>query len=224
MNWFTTFLSSSLGKKLIMALTGLFLITFLIVHLIGNLQLLHDDGGRAFNIYARFMTTNPLIKTVSYLLYTSIVVHAVWALLLTLQNRKARGSSYATINKSSAWSSRNMGVLGTVILVFIVIHMRQFWAEMHWGSVPMANYDGEEVKNLYEIVAFAFESPVYVGLYIISMVALAFHLWHGFASGFQTLGLNHAKYNGVIEFVGKVIAVVIPAAFAWIPIKMFFLS
>jgi succinate dehydrogenase / fumarate reductase cytochrome b subunit len=102
--------------------------------------------------------------------------------------------------------------------------MRQFWAEMHWGSVPMANYDGEEVKNLYEIVAFAFESPVYVGLYIISMVALAFHLWHGFASGFQTLGLNHAKYNGVIEFVGKVIAVVIPAAFAWIPIKMFFLS
>jgi succinate dehydrogenase / fumarate reductase cytochrome b subunit len=224
MNWFTKFLSSSLGKKLIMALTGLFLITFLIVHLIGNLQLLHDDDGRAFNIYARFMTSNPLIKTVSYLLYTSILVHAIWALLLTLQNRKARGSNYAMVNKSSTWSSRNMGILGTVILIFTVIHMCQFWAEMHWGSVPMANYDGEEVKDLYKIVAFAFENPVYVGLYIISMVALAFHLWHGFASGFQTLGLNHAKYNGVVEFVGKVIAVVIPAAFAWIPIKMFFLS
>lgn len=224
MNWFTKFLSSSLGKKLIMALTGLFLITFLIVHLIGNLQLLHDDGGRAFNIYARFMTTNPLIKTVSYLLYTSILVHALWALLLTLQNRKARGSSYAMVNKSSAWTSRNMGVLGTIILVFIVIHMKDFWAQMHWGGIPTANYDGQEVKDLYSIVALAFSQLWYVILYVICMIALAFHLWHGFASGFQTLGLNHAKYNGVIEFVGKVIAVVIPAAFAWIPIKMFFLS
>lgn len=217
-------MSSSLGKKLIMALTGLFLITFLIVHLIGNLQLLHDDGGRAFNIYARFMTTNPLIKTVSYLLYTSILIHAIWALLLTLQNKKARGSSYAIVNKSSAWSSRNMGVLGTIILVFVVIHMKDFWAQMHWGGIPSANYDGEEVKDLYAIVALAFSELWYVILYVVCMGALAFHLWHGFASGFQTLGLNHAKYNGVIEFVGKVIAVVIPAAFAWIPIKMFFLS
>jgi succinate dehydrogenase / fumarate reductase cytochrome b subunit len=224
MNWFTTFLSSSLGKKLIMALTGLFLITFLIVHLIGNLQLLHDDGGRAFNIYARFMTTNPLIKTVSYLLYASILVHAIWALLLTVQNKKARGSSYAMVNKSSAWSSRNMGVLGTIIFIFIVIHMKDFWAQMHWGGIPTANYDGEDVKDLYSIVALAFAELWYVILYVVCMIALAFHLWHGFASGFQTLGLNHAKYNGVIEFVGKVIAVVIPAAFAWIPIKMFFLS
>jgi succinate dehydrogenase / fumarate reductase, cytochrome b subunit len=224
MNWFTTFLSSSLGKKLIMALTGLFLVTFLIVHLIGNLQLLHDDDGRAFNIYARFMTTNPLIKTVSYLLYASILVHAIWALLLTLQNRKARGSGYAIVNKSSAWSSRNMGVLGTIIFIFIVIHMKDFWAQMHWGGIPTANYDGEEFKDLYSIVALAFDELWYVILYVICMVALAFHLWHGFASGFQTLGLNHAKYNGVIGFVGKVIAVVIPAAFAWIPIKMFFLS
>jgi succinate dehydrogenase / fumarate reductase cytochrome b subunit len=224
MNWFTKFLSSSLGKKLIMALTGLFLITFLIVHLIGNLQLLHDDGGRAFNIYARFMTSNPLIKTVSYLLYASILIHAIWALLLTLQNRKARGSNYAIKNKSSAWSSRNMGVLGTIIFVFIVIHMKDFWAQMHWGGIPTANYDGEEFKDLYSIVALAFAELWYVILYVICMIALAFHLWHGFASGFQTLGLNHRKYNGVIEFVGKVIAVVIPAAFAWIPIKMFFLS
>jgi succinate dehydrogenase / fumarate reductase, cytochrome b subunit len=225
MNWFTTFLSSTLGKKLIMALTGLFLITFLIVHLIGNLQLLHDDGGRAFNLYARFMTTNPLIKTVSYLLYTSIVVHAVWALLLTRQNRKARGvQGYAIVNKSSAWTSRNMGILGTLIFIFIVIHMKQFWAEMHWGGIPIAMYDGVEVKDLYAVVSLAFAKPLYVGLYVICMIALAFHLWHGFASGFQTLGLNHPKYNGIIEFVGKVIAIVIPAAFAWIPVKMFFLA
>jgi succinate dehydrogenase / fumarate reductase, cytochrome b subunit len=225
MNWFTKFLSSSLGKKLIMALTGLFLISFLVIHLIGNLQLLHDDGGRAFNIYARFMTTNPLIKTISYLLYTSIVIHAAWALLLTLQNRKARGEGkYAITNKSSAWTSRNMGVLGTLIFIFIIIHMRQFWAEMHWGGIPMATYDGEQVKDLYSIVALAFAEPLYVALYVISMMAMAFHLWHGFSSAFQTLGINHLKYNGIIEFVGRVIAVIVPASFAWIPIKMFFLS
>jgi succinate dehydrogenase / fumarate reductase cytochrome b subunit len=223
MNWFTKFLSSTLGKKLIMALTGLFLISFLIIHLIGNLQLLHDDGGRAFNIYAKFMTSNPLIKTVSYLLYTSILVHALWALFLSLQNRKARGAGYAITNKSSEWSSRNMGILGTIILIFTVIHMRQFWAEMHWGSVPMATYDGVEVKDLYTIVAFAFDQPVYVILYVVCMVALAFHLWHGFSSAFQTLGLNHLKYNGVINFVGRTLAIVVPAAFAWIPIAMFFL-
>jgi len=223
MNWFTKFLSGTLGKKVIMALTGLFLISFLVIHLIGNLQLLHDDGGRAFNIYARFMTTNPLIKTISYLLYTSILVHALWALILTRQNVKARGVGYSVSNKSSAWTSRNMGILGTFILIFIVIHMRQFWAEMHWGGIAMATYDGEEVKDLYKIVAFAFAQPGYVWLYVICMVAMAFHLWHGFSSAFQTLGLNHLKYNGVIEFVGRVIAIVIPAAFAWIPIKMFFL-
>lgn len=222
MNWFTKFLSSTLGKKVIMALTGLFLISFLVIHLIGNLQLLHDDGGKAFNIYARFMTTNPLIKTTSYLLYTSIVVHAVWALILTIMNRKSRGGSYAVTNKSSAWASRNMGVLGTIVLVFIVIHMRQFWAEMHWGGIPTANYDGEEIKDLYAIVALAFDQPAYVALYVVCMIAMAFHLWHGFSSAFQTLGLNHLKYNRVIDFVGRVIAIVIPAAFAWIPIKMFF--
>lgn len=205
-----------------MALTGLFLISFLIIHLIGNLQLLHDDGGRAFNIYAKFMTSNPVIKTVSYTLYASIVIHAVWALLLTLQNRKARGRSYAITNKTSAWTSRNMGILGTIVLVFLVIHMRQFWAEMHWGSVPMATYDGQEVKDLYTIVAFAFSEVAYVILYVVCMIALAFHLWHGFSSAFQTLGLNHLKYNGVINVVGRTIAIVIPTAFAWIPIAMFF--
>ncbi len=205
-----------------MALTGLFLISFLIIHLIGNLQLLKDDGGHAFNVYAKFMTSNPLIKTISYTLYASIVIHAFWALLLTLQNKKARGGSYSMTNKSSAWTSRNMGILGTIVLIFLVIHMRQFWAEMHWGHVPMATYDGQEVKDLYSIVAFAFEQPLYVALYVVCMIALAFHLWHGFSSAFQTLGLNHLKYNGVINVVGRVIAVVIPAAFAWIPIEMFF--
>ncbi|MGE0771642.1 MAG: succinate dehydrogenase cytochrome b subunit [Cyclobacteriaceae bacterium] len=223
MNWFIDLFSSSLGRKLMMAMTGLFIVIFLPVHLAGNLQLLKDDGGEAFNVYAQFMTHNPLIKTVSYILYTSIIVHTVWAIMLTRKNRKARGSEgYAvTSGKSSHWTSRNMGILGTILFVFIVIHMRQFWAEMHWGGIPTKVYDGQEVKDLYAVVEVAYQQWWYVVIYVVSMVFLAFHLYHGFASAFQTLGLNHVKYNPVISFVGKAFAIIIPALFALIPIWMY---
>ncbi len=206
-----------------MALTGLFLILFLTVHLIGNLQLLHDDGGRAFNIYAQFMTSNPLIKIISYGNYAFILIHVLWALLLTIINRRARGpQGYAvTSGKSSAWASRNMGILGTFILIFLVIHMKGFWYEMHWGGIATQNYDGNEVKDLYTIVDAAYNQLWYVALYVVSMGILAFHLWHGFTSAFQTLGLNHPKYNGLINFVGKAFAIIVPALFALIPIWMF---
>lgn len=223
MNWFTTLLSSSLGRKLLMALTGLFLISFLVIHLIGNLQLLKDDGGEAFNVYAYFMTHNPVIKTISYTLYASILLHALLGVRLALINKKARGpQGYAVANKASSMTSRNMGVFGTIIFIFIVIHMRDFWAEMHWGNVPTQVYNGQEVKDLYSIVALAFSQAWYVALYVVCMIMLAFHLWHGFASAFQSLGLNHLKYNAAINFVGRAIAIIIPALFAWIPVSMFF--
>lgn len=221
MNWFTNLLSSSLGRKLLMALTGLFLILFLPIHLAGNLQLLKHDEGQAFNIYARFMTHNPLIKTVSYILYTSIVLHAVWAILLTRRNKAARGAGYKVTNKSSHWTSRSMGILGSILLFFIVVHMRQFWYEMHWGGIPTKVYDGETYKDLYTVVVVAYQEIWYVVLYVVSMAVLAFHLYHGFASAFQTLGLNHVKYNPVINFVGKAFAIIIPALFALIPIMMY---
>ncbi len=222
MNWFLKLLSSSIGRKLLMALTGLFLILFLVIHLIGNLQLLKDDNGQAFNVYAKFMTTNPLIVTISYVNYACILIHVIWALLLTISNRKARGDQgYAVINNSSPWTSRNMGILGTLIFIFLVIHLRGFWYEMHWGGIPTANYDGVEVKNLYATVDAAYSQAWYVGIYVFSMLILAFHLWHGFASSFQTLGLNHKKYNPVIAFVGKAFSILVPALFALIPIWMF---
>ncbi|CAN5448955.1 succinate dehydrogenase [soil metagenome] len=221
MNWFTELFGSTLGKKVVMALTGLFLISFLVIHLIGNLQLLKGDGGQAFNVYAQFMTHNPVIKTISYSLYASIVIHSVWALLLTIGNRKARGTGYAVGGTSSKWTSRNMGILGTITLIFIVIHMRQFWAEMHWGSVPYQIYDGEEYKDLYTICAFAFAQIWYVILYVFCMIVLGFHLYHGFQSAFQTLGLNHLKYNPIIRVVGTGFSLVVPALFALIPIWMF---
>jgi succinate dehydrogenase / fumarate reductase cytochrome b subunit len=223
MKWFLDLFTSSLGRKLVMALTGLFLILFLVVHLSGNFQLLKDDGGKAFNVYAEFMTTNPVIKVISYGNYSFILLHIFLALVLTRKNRRARGSEgyKVTSGKSSGWSSRNMGFLGTIILIFLVIHLKDFWAQMHWGGIPMANYDGREVKDLYAVVALAFSQSWYVALYVICMIGLGFHLWHGFASAFQTLGLNHLKYNPLIHFAGKAFAIVVPALFALIPIMMF---
>jgi len=114
-----------------------------------------------------------------------------------------------------------MGVLGTLILIFLVIHLKGFWYEMHWGGIPTVNIDGDEVKNLYSVVDAAYAELWFVALYVVSMLILAFHLWHGFASAFQTLGLNHLKYNPVILFIGRAFAIVVPALFALIPIWMF---
>lgn len=141
-NFSKTF-SSSLGKKLIMSLTGLFLCLFLVVHLIGNLQLFKDDGGKAFNEYSYFMTHFLPIKIISYLLYLSIIVHAVYALIVTISNRKARPVGYAVYSGSSnsPWTSRNMGILGTVLLVFIIVHMGNFWYKYHWGGLPYIQYE-----------------------------------------------------------------------------------
>jgi succinate dehydrogenase / fumarate reductase cytochrome b subunit len=128
MSEFKQTFNSSLGKKLIMALTGLFLCTFLIVHLGGNLLLFSNDEGYGFNVYANFLTHFPPIEVIAYLLYLSILVHALYALVLTIKNRSARPIGYASVNKSPAtWSSKNMGLLGSILLLFIVIHMSDFW-------------------------------------------------------------------------------------------------
>ena len=128
-------LKSSIGKKYWMALTGLFLCLFLAGHLAGNLQLIFGDALK-FNQYALFMTSNPAVKLLSYLTYLSIIFHAVDGILLTIQNKKARPVAYAMNNpqKNSSSASRNMAVLGTVILIFIVTHMVNFWAKMHFDE------------------------------------------------------------------------------------------
>jgi succinate dehydrogenase / fumarate reductase cytochrome b subunit len=223
-NWFIRFLTSSVGKKLLMALTGLFLILFLVVHLAGNLQLLRADGGKSFNLYAEFMSTNVLIQTISKLNFTFILLHVLLSLYLTIQNRRARGSQrYAvTSGKNSIWASRNMGILGTLVLVFLVVHLRHFYWEVHFGAIPTLEYDGKEVRNLAAVVDYWFSKDWYVALYVFCMGALGFHLWHGFVSAFQTFGLNHPKYNGLIGFVGKAFAVIVPALFAYIPLAMYF--
>lgn len=217
---------SSLGRKYLMALSGLFLCTFLIVHCIGNLQLFKDDGGQAFNEYTYFMTHNPLIKIVSYVNYILILLHVIDGFSLVIANKKARPQAYKNVNqsKSSTWSSRNMGILGTLILIFLIVHMRSFWFEMKFGSMPIINYDGSDIayKDMYKIVAEAFTQVWYVALYVICMFALAFHLFHGFQSAFQTFGINHHRYTPIIKAIGVgVFAIIIPALFAAMP--LFFL-
>jgi succinate dehydrogenase / fumarate reductase cytochrome b subunit len=219
-------LGSSLAKKYWMALTGLFLSVFLIAHLAGNLQLLDmsTEGQLKFNEYARFMTTFPLVKVVSYLLYFSILFHAFDGFLLTIQNRKARPVKYAyeKPGANSAWYARQMALLGTLILVFLVIHMKHFWFEMHFGDLPMTvDRNGEPLKDLYSVVAAAFTQPWYVALYVVMMGVLAFHLLHGFQSAFQSLGLNHPRYTPIVRSVGVFFAVVVPIFFALIPVWMF---
>lgn len=238
-----------------MALTGLFLCTFLIVHLIGNLQLFNNDNGMAFNKYAVFMTGNPLIKTISYGLYAIILFHALWGLYLVSENKKARPVAYAMVDgkANSHWTSRWMGVLGTLILVFIVMHMNKFWAEYKFGTVPFAHYsrnmatgqldfepikelkmagkmevfnDGMNehiiVKDLYTMVKEGFKEWWIVLFHVLGMFAISFHLVHGFKSAFQTLGWNHSKYNGLINFLGVwVFGIIIPILFAAMPIYFF---
>ncbi|MCS5491744.1 succinate dehydrogenase cytochrome b subunit [Algoriphagus limi] len=226
MSWVTKTLSSTLGRKLFMALTGLFLILFLTGHVSGNMLLFKGDGGEAFNKYAQFMTTNPAVKILSYLTYISVIAHVIYSILLTRKNKSARPVGYAESKAStnSAWSSRNMGVLGTIILIFLVVHMQGFWAKMHWGDMPMVTYEGETYKDLYQIVQFAFQNEILVAGYVIAMGFLSFHLSHGFASAFQTLGLNHVKYSPAIELIGRIYCIVVPVLFASMPLYIYFTS
>lgn len=285
-------LKSSIGKKYWMALTGLFLCLFLAGHLAGNLQLLLPDSQLQFNQYALFMTTNPAVKILSYLTYISILFHAVDGILLAIQNKKARPVGYAKNNPSanSSFASRNMAVLGTLVLVFIATHMINFWAKMHFDekmplqtlmikqerkdqytgmtikdsvsvfTLTSGNYipteqvkgygdggdnspyeivnrveffrtgsnmkAGEGYKDLYTLTMDFFRDKEY-GLaftlfYVFSMMVLAFHLWHGFQSAFQSLGLNNPKWTPTIKFVGKAFAVIVPILFAIIPLYIHF--
>jgi succinate dehydrogenase / fumarate reductase, cytochrome b subunit len=225
MSWITNFLTSSLGKKIIMSLTGLFLIVFLVVHLTGNLQLMYDDGGEAFNVYAHFMTTNELIIFLSYGLYAFILLHIIQGILIALQNRGARKKGYAVANrKSNTFASRNMALLGLLVFFFLAVHMGDFWYKMKFtGELDMITYAGYDfaVKDLYGRVNTAFQEWWIVLIYVLGLIALALHLWHGFQSAFQTLGLNHKKYTPIIKGLGKIYSIVIPLGFAIIPLYFF---
>ena len=227
MKWIINFLTSSIGQKVVMSLTGLFLTLFLVVHLAGNLQLLKDDNGLAFNGYAYFMTHNPFIKFTSFGLYFFILLHAIQGIVIWIKNRASRAVRYASsTTKSNSFASRNMAYLGLLILVFLGIHMGDFWFKMKSGQLRMVDHPDVDVKisDLYQAVEASFEQWWIVAIYVISMIGLAFHLNHGFQSAFQSLGVNHKKYTPFINFLGKAFSVLVPALFALIPLYYFFIK
>jgi succinate dehydrogenase / fumarate reductase, cytochrome b subunit len=216
------FLQSSIGKKLVMGLTGFFLISFLIVHCLLNSFIFINDGGLLFNEGAKFMAENPLIRIMEIVLFIGLILHMVQALALTIQNRKARPVKYAVTNgkANSKWYSRSMGILGSLLLIFLVVHLANFWVKSRFTGLPGEDANGNE--NLYLVMLEVFKSPGIILVYLLGVFSLAFHLLHGFPSAFQTMGWNHPKYNPLIVKAGAVFSIGISIIFALMPLSIYF--
>jgi len=215
------FFKSSIGKKLIMSISGLFLITFLLVHLTLNLMLLFDSSGDLFNIAAHFMGTNPLMKIMEPMLVVGFFVHIIYGVIIELQNRSARGASkYAKFDqsKSSKWVSRNMIWLGIAIFAFLGLHVANFFLKIKLGDIGHVDIDGVEMHDTYTLVTSLFATWWYDAIYVIGAISLGLHLYHGFWSAFQTIGLSNDLWRKRLEFVGAAYAVVVAGGFAIIPI------
>lgn len=213
---------STLFRKYLMALTGLFLCFFLVIHLLGNLQLFlpGEMARNSFNWYSHLLSGNIFIKIISYVLYASIVVHCVDALLITVFNSKRAGNyAYDKRAAASKWYSRNMGILGTIILVFLVFHFKDFWYQYKFGTMPL---DDAGNKDLYEIVIKAFQNIWYVLFYVLAMFALGYHLLHGFYSAARSLGIYHPRYVAFIRIFGAWYSYIITLGFVAIPLYIYF--
>lgn len=220
----SNFLTASIGRKFIMSISGLFLMMFVCVHLGINLLLIFDDSGDLFNTGAHFMATNPMIKVMEPILGLGFMVHIIWSFILSLKNMKARPVSYAKTNQSgsSTWASRNMLVLGTLILVFLIAHIMNFFWKMRITGDPLLQHvmvNGVEMENAYALVATFFKnSVIYCIVYILGGVLLGLHLGHGFWSSFQTLGFANKTWLKRLQVIGKIYAFLVALGFAIIPL------
>lgn len=225
-NNLTNMFQSSIGRKLIMGLTGLFLCSFLVVHLSGNLSLFLNDGGETFNKYTKFMSTNGFIRIMEIGLVLGFVFHISTAYKLTQQNAAARKTKYEIqkLNETSTWFSRNMGLSGSVVLMFLIVHLVGFYGRYHFQTEPSIIYDGEMYKDMYTIVIEAYKEWWIVLIYVIGVVLLGFHLNHGFQSAFQTLGLKNKSYAPLISSIGKAFSAIMVLGFSSFPIYFFIQS
>lgn len=208
-----------------MSLSGFFLITFLCVHLALNLLLIFDNSGDLFNQGAYFMATNPFIKIVEPILAIGFLIHIIWAAVLTLQNQKARPVKYALRNQSgnATWASRNMFILGGLVLIFLIIHLYNFWWNIKFPALgtPLAetNVGGVEMENTYALVSGLFRnSIVYCLLYMLGAIFLGLHLTHGFWSAFQSIGFSNDIWRKRLEGLGYIFAIIIAVGFSIIPL------
>ena len=202
-------------NKYLAALSGLFLLLFLTGHLAGNLQLLIPESYGAqqkFNDYAHFMSTNPFVKILSITTYISIILHVVVTLALTISSRRKRPVNYrSSASQTNSIGSKYMGVLGTVIFAFIIVHLSNFWYK--------AKFEGE--TDIYYLVVSKFQHLEHVIVYVLAMLAIFFHALHGFSSSFQSLGLITSKTRKYFQGLGMIYALLIPILFAIIPIYIY---
>jgi succinate dehydrogenase / fumarate reductase cytochrome b subunit len=215
-------LQSSLTKKYVMAIAGLFLITFLFVHLGINLLVLLPDTSW-FNIAAHFMGTNILIKIFEIVLFGGFIIHIIYGLILQIQNWMARPNRY----KVEGWShkspfSKFMIHTAAIIFIFLVIHLIDFYFKAKFGHIADVMIDGEHYHDLATLVLAKFKLIGFVIGYIVALVILGFHLHHGFQSAFQSLGLNHKTYTPIINVVGNLVALILVGGYILIPLVIYF--
>jgi succinate dehydrogenase / fumarate reductase, cytochrome b subunit len=206
---------SSVGQKLFVGVTGLFLCSFLLVHLSGNTLLFRNDHGKAFDTYSEFMSTNPAIRTMEIVLAAGFLIHMIFAVKLWITNRMARPNRYKMNRpaENSALESRLTFVTGSIVFIFLVVHLRSF-------LVPV-RFAGSLKPSMYDLVVAAFSSPVYDGFYLIALALLAYHLRHGFQAAFQTFGVR-PKLRKWIDLVAILFWLIVPIGFATMPLYFLF--
>jgi succinate dehydrogenase / fumarate reductase, cytochrome b subunit len=225
MKWSELF-TSSIGKKWVMALTGLFLITFLIVHAGINACIWANDGGVMFNKAAHFMGSTVVIRIAEIGLFLGIFLHIIQGFMLEFQNRSKRKKGYAVPmgNKGSKWYSRSMGLLGTILLLFFILHWWHFWVPARFighEELTEIEINGVHMHNMYNLMQYTFQELWVVIAYVFACFSLCWHLIHGFQSAFRTVGVSNAKYNSLIQNVGIGYSIIISLAFAMMPVSMY---
>ena len=220
---FKQMFTSSVGKKLVMGFTGIFLILFLIVHAGLNATIWANDGGLMFNKAGHFMGSNAVPRILEIGLFLGIFLHIYQGYLLTLENKSKRAVGYAvSYEKGSKWYSRSMAILGTILLMFFVIHWKHFWIPSRiTGVAEMDLGNGFIVHNLYAVMQDTFQNVWVVLFYVISCISLGYHLAHGFQSAFKTIGVHNKRYHTMISSIGLGFAIIIPLAFALMPISFY---
>jgi succinate dehydrogenase / fumarate reductase, cytochrome b subunit len=217
-----SFLNSSIGKKFLMSLSGLFLISFLLVHLIVNSMILFDPTGNLFNQAAHFMGSNPIIKIVEPVLAIGFILHIIYAGILTLKNQWARPVDYNRQNagNSSTWASRNMFVLGSLVLIFLIIHISNFFWKIKFAGSDLLEGSGiDGVENTYKLVTTLFIEWWWIDIfYVIGAVVLGLHLTHAFWAAFQTLGLSDNRWRRRLNVLGWAYTIIVAGGFAIIPL------
>lgn len=220
MSWLMDKLNSSIGKKFIMAFTGLLLIAFLVIHLLNNLLLFL--GPEIFNSNVeRLEAVKPIVRVIELLLLLIFIFHIYNALRLWYQNKKANPIKYAVniSSKNSTIYSRTMVITGSIILIFLVLHLSTFWWSYNFNQHPV-----NDQYPFYSIIENAFANPLLSIFYVIAMIILGFHLNHAFQSAFQTFGWRHKKYTPLVEKLGTAIAIIMTIGFGSIPVFFYLAS